>query len=203
MTAEGQRPQVMDHLNLVEFWAIRERPNAPRSMTLRDLINAGVVGLIDACRLFDSNRLLSFSTYAGYRIRGEMRNEMRRFGVIDELRFTSAQALDSGTDENDEPLEIHQQHITQDALPEDAKVELPVMVGLNAEEVWILWRRYISGATCKEIAADLGCPVATLKWRIKQLIERLRRLYDGIIDHDGGGDLIAEILRTRDASKCK
>lgn len=197
MNDEGQRPQVIEHLNLVRFWAIRERPNAPRSMTLNDLINAGVVGLIDACRLYDAARPISFSTYAGFRIRGEMRNEMGRFGVKADVTFVSNYALD------DDELPIHPQHIVQDALPGKVDSELPTVVGLNAEEVWILWRRFISKATLKEIAADLGCPVATLKRRFKQLIERLRRLYDGIIDHDAGDDLIAEILRPRDAAECR
>ena len=44
----------------------------------RDLIQAGMIGLIEASRKFDPEQGASFETYAGIRIRGAMLDEIRR-----------------------------------------------------------------------------------------------------------------------------
>ena len=43
-----------------------------------DLIQAGMLGLLDACRNYDPEQGASFETYAGIRIRGSMLDELRR-----------------------------------------------------------------------------------------------------------------------------
>lgn len=50
----------------------------PRSITPEDLIQAGLVGLIEAARHYDPAQGASFETYAGIRIRGAMLDEVRR-----------------------------------------------------------------------------------------------------------------------------
>src|SRR5690606_10591025 len=49
----------------------------PASIELDDLIQAGVVGLLDALSRFDANAGASFSTFASQRIRGAMIDELR------------------------------------------------------------------------------------------------------------------------------
>jgi len=50
----------------------------PPSVQLDDLIQSGMIGLLDAARNFDGSKGASFETYAGIRIRGSMIDEMRR-----------------------------------------------------------------------------------------------------------------------------
>lgn len=50
----------------------------PASVQLEDLIQAGMLGLLDAARGFDGTLGASFETYAGTRIRGAMIDEVRR-----------------------------------------------------------------------------------------------------------------------------
>ncbi|MFT5879618.1 MAG: RNA polymerase sigma factor for flagellar operon FliA [Moritella sp.] len=50
----------------------------PASVQLDDLIQSGMIGLLDAARNFDGTKGASFETYAGIRIRGSMIDEMRR-----------------------------------------------------------------------------------------------------------------------------
>lgn len=50
----------------------------PPSVQIEDLIQAGMVGLIEAGRHFDPSQGASFETYAGIRIRGAMLDEIRR-----------------------------------------------------------------------------------------------------------------------------
>jgi RNA polymerase sigma factor for flagellar operon FliA len=50
----------------------------PKSVQLDDLIQAGMMGLLDALKNFDNSKGASFSTYAGIRIRGGILDEVRR-----------------------------------------------------------------------------------------------------------------------------
>ncbi|MDH5301601.1 MAG: RNA polymerase sigma factor FliA [Gammaproteobacteria bacterium] len=50
----------------------------PPSVLPDDLIQAGMIGLLEASRNYDSTQGASFETYAGIRIRGAMLDEIRR-----------------------------------------------------------------------------------------------------------------------------
>lgn len=53
------------------------RSDLPRSVEMDDLINAGVVGLIESYHNFDSDKNVKFETYASLRIRGSILDELR------------------------------------------------------------------------------------------------------------------------------
>lgn len=50
----------------------------PASVVLDDLLQAGMIGLLEAAKKFDSGKGASFETYAGIRIRGAIIDEVRR-----------------------------------------------------------------------------------------------------------------------------
>jgi len=50
----------------------------PASVLVDDLIQAGMIGLLEAARKYDSSKGASFETYAGIRIRGSIIDEVRR-----------------------------------------------------------------------------------------------------------------------------
>ncbi len=50
----------------------------PQSIQLDDLVQAGMLGLLEAVRHYDDTKGASFETYAGIRIRGYMLDEVRR-----------------------------------------------------------------------------------------------------------------------------
>lgn len=50
----------------------------PSNVQLDDLIQAGMIGLIEAARKFDGSKGASFATYAGIRVRGSMLDEVRK-----------------------------------------------------------------------------------------------------------------------------
>lgn len=50
----------------------------PASIELDDLIQVGIIGLIDAARQFDPNQGVQFETFANQRVRGAMLDELRR-----------------------------------------------------------------------------------------------------------------------------
>lgn len=76
---EQQRQQMVEeHAPLVQRIAHHLKARLPASVQLDDLIQAGMIGLLEALRNFDSSKGASFSTFAGIRIRGAMLDEVRR-----------------------------------------------------------------------------------------------------------------------------
>jgi len=69
---------VEQHASLVKRIGYHLIARLPASVDVEDLIQAGMIGLLDASHQFDSSQGASFETYAGIRIRGAMLDEIRR-----------------------------------------------------------------------------------------------------------------------------
>ena len=69
---DAGKGELVEYLPLVKYIAGRLAISLPRSVELDDLINAGVVGLIDAYNNFDVGKGVKFETYASLRIRGSI-----------------------------------------------------------------------------------------------------------------------------------
>lgn len=69
---------VVLHAPLVKRIAHHLLMRMPSSVQLDDLIQSGMIGLLEAARKYDVSKGASFETYAGIRIRGAMLDEIRR-----------------------------------------------------------------------------------------------------------------------------
>lgn len=69
---------IEDYAPLVKRIAYHMMLRMPASVQVDDLIQAGMIGLIEASQKYDASRGASFETYAGIRIRGSIVDEMRR-----------------------------------------------------------------------------------------------------------------------------
>ena len=69
---------VADNANLVKRIAFHLMNRLPPSVQAEDLIQAGMIGLLEAARHYDPSQGASFETYAGIRVRGAMLDEIRR-----------------------------------------------------------------------------------------------------------------------------
>lgn len=69
---------VIEYLPLVKKIGLHLIAKLPPSVELDDLLQVGVIGLIQSGSTYDASRGASFSTYAGIRIRGAMLDEVRR-----------------------------------------------------------------------------------------------------------------------------
>ncbi|HEB59873.1 MAG TPA: RNA polymerase sigma factor FliA [Gammaproteobacteria bacterium] len=69
---------VTQHAPLVKRIACHLINRLPASVQLEDLIQAGMIGLLEASRNYDEGQGASFETYAGIRIRGSMLDEIRK-----------------------------------------------------------------------------------------------------------------------------
>ncbi len=68
---------VIRYAYLVKYLAQKLVVRLPANIELDDLISVGVMGLIDAIDKYDPNRQNKFKTYAEFRIRGSMLDELR------------------------------------------------------------------------------------------------------------------------------
>ncbi|CAM3031229.1 RNA polymerase sigma factor FliA [Legionella worsleiensis] len=75
---QTQETLVKSHAILVKRIAHHLLGRLPQSVQLDDLIQAGMLGLLEAAIHYDSTKGASFETYAGIRIRGHMLDEVRR-----------------------------------------------------------------------------------------------------------------------------
>jgi len=69
---------VEEHLDMVKRIAFHLKGKLPGQVQVEDLIQSGMVGLIEAAKNFDETQGASFETYAGIRIRGAMLDEIRK-----------------------------------------------------------------------------------------------------------------------------
>jgi RNA polymerase sigma factor for flagellar operon FliA len=68
---------VMQELSQVYYIAQRIRERLPQHVELGDLVNAGVIGLLEASRTFDISKNAQFKTFAKFRIRGAILDSLR------------------------------------------------------------------------------------------------------------------------------
>jgi len=73
---------IMEHAPLVKYIAHRIAMRLPPQIDIDDLINSGVLGLIDAIEKFDPSKEVKFKTYAEIRIKGAILDELRALDWI-------------------------------------------------------------------------------------------------------------------------
>jgi RNA polymerase sigma factor for flagellar operon FliA len=84
-TSEPASPQdmpqdelVLRHADLVKRIGYHLVSRMPPNVEVDDLIQAGMIGLLDAARHYTESKGANFETYAGIRIRGAMLDEVRK-----------------------------------------------------------------------------------------------------------------------------
>ena len=76
--ASSHNRRIVASLPFVESLARRMAASMPNSIDIGDLVQDGVLGLIDAARRFDEGRGIKFETFAERRVRGAMIDALRR-----------------------------------------------------------------------------------------------------------------------------
>src|SRR5262252_3984898 len=73
---------ILEYAPTIKYIAQRIAARLPPHISLDDLINAGVIGLIDAIEKYDPTRDNTFKTYAEFRVRGAMLDELRNLDWV-------------------------------------------------------------------------------------------------------------------------
>lgn len=74
----SQEELCLRHADLVKRIAYHLVSRMPPNVEVDDLIQAGMIGLLDAARHYTASKGANFETYAGIRVRGAMLDEVRK-----------------------------------------------------------------------------------------------------------------------------
>jgi len=77
LTQQEREKMIQDFLPVIKYMAMRMAMRISSGLNVEDLMSAGMVGLLDALTKFDPSREIKFRTYAEFRIRGAMLDEIR------------------------------------------------------------------------------------------------------------------------------
>ena len=84
---------VLRHGELVKRIAYHVVSRLPRNIEVDDLIQAGMIGLLNAAQNFSPTKGANFETYAGIRIRGAMLDEARKANWTPRSTFRNAKQV--------------------------------------------------------------------------------------------------------------
>jgi len=82
LVTDCQEQMVLQYAPLIKYIASRLALRLPSHISLEDLISSGIIGLIDAVQKFDPSKNINFKTYAEFRIKGAMLDELRSLDWI-------------------------------------------------------------------------------------------------------------------------
>src|ERR1044071_5167865 len=79
-TVHPSSPQlvVQNYFNLVQAIANKIKRRLPAHVDVEDLVQTGMIGLLEASSRFDASRSVDFSSYANSRITGAILDELRK-----------------------------------------------------------------------------------------------------------------------------
>lgn len=77
LSEEKRHKLIVEYAPLIRFIAQKIAIRLPSNIELDDLISSGVIGLMDAIEKYDPSRDNKFKTYAEFRIRGSILDELR------------------------------------------------------------------------------------------------------------------------------
>ena len=96
VSGEERERLIIEHLPQVRLIARKIHERLPESVTLDDLLSAGVLGLIHAIDNFDSTQNVKLRTYAEYRIRGAILDSLRANDWAPRMKRKLARTLEAG-----------------------------------------------------------------------------------------------------------
>ncbi|HEY3347247.1 MAG TPA: FliA/WhiG family RNA polymerase sigma factor [Nitrospirota bacterium] len=103
----------------INYLAKRLAMRLPSNVMVEDLINAGTLGLMDALEKFDPEKGVQFSTYAEFRIKGAMLDELRNMDWFPRSMRKKATMIQKG-------LEKAQSKLGRNATEEDVSSEMGI-----------------------------------------------------------------------------
>ena len=121
---------VHKYLHLVKYVAGRISVNLPPNVELNDLINDGILGLIDAIEKYDDDRGVKFETYAITRINGSILDALRSLDWVPRAVRQRARELERAYQELEA---VHGRVPTED--------ELATKLGISRKELDGLMQR--------------------------------------------------------------
>ena len=95
ISPDNSEQVIIEFAPMIKYVANRIAMRLPSHIEVDDLISVGVLGLIDAIEKFDPTRGAKFKTYAEFRVRGAILDELRSLDWVPRSVRQKAASLDS------------------------------------------------------------------------------------------------------------
>ena len=118
---EEKKKLVQDHIYLVKRIASKIAMFLPRHIDVDDLVNEGIMGLLDAAARFNANCGMNFSSYATIRVKGAILDSLRAMDWIPRRVRKMAKMIEST---REELMQQYKRAPTPQELAE--KLDMPV-----------------------------------------------------------------------------
>jgi RNA polymerase sigma factor FliA len=86
---------VHDYFTLVQAIACKIKRRLPAHVDVEDLVQTGMIGLLEASARYDASRKVDFSSYANSRITGAILDELRRWDTCTRRDRRTARAIEN------------------------------------------------------------------------------------------------------------
>lgn len=145
----------------------------PVGLEQEDLIQEGLIGLLQAVKGYDSTRNASFATFASrcilFRILGTVRLflEQKHLPLNNYLPIDSAQVLAELSDRDGDPLEAYLKQEEEQLRRQKIKT---LLSGLEQETLTL----YLNGLSYEEMAQQLGCATKAVDNALQRVRRKLR-----------------------------
>jgi RNA polymerase sigma factor for flagellar operon FliA len=96
----GSQPStsLVDHIGLVKRVALHLKARLPAFMELEELIQVGMIGLIEADKSFDGSKGVDFEVFAKNRIRGAILDQVRKMSYLPRSAIVSIREHNEATE---------------------------------------------------------------------------------------------------------
>ena len=95
ITTENRKEVIKQYSPMIKYVANRIAMRLPPHIEMDDLVSVGVLGLIDAITKYDPTRGAKFKTYAEFRVRGAILDELRSMDWVPRSVRQKASNVDS------------------------------------------------------------------------------------------------------------
>jgi len=152
---------VSDHLWLVKCISRAIHEHLPQWIDLEDLVSVGTMGLIKAVDDFDASKGARLETYARYRIRGAILDELRRLDIFPSSTRQKLHQLEDAIVDLERGLG---RYPTDEEISEKSGLSLQEISGLlsNASMVVLYSLEELTGGSDDQLGWEVGEAVATM-----------------------------------------
>lgn len=129
LSEEERQCLILKHLPQVRLVARRIHGRLPGNVSLDDLISTGIVGLISAVDRFDPSHRVELTVYAGYKIKGEILDSLRRLDWAPRRQRKHAKQIQSA-------IEAVRQRLHRAPTEQEIAAELDITIDRYRE--WVV-----------------------------------------------------------------
>ena len=104
MSAATRDRLIMEHSPLIKYIVNRIAQRLPSHVDLDDLMNTGVIGLMDAIEKYDPEKNCKFKTYAEFRIKGAILDQLRSLDWVPRSVRQKSRRLEAAYNQTEQKL---------------------------------------------------------------------------------------------------